>query len=283
MFDRMVRSFELAKSSWQVLKADKELVLFPILSGVGCILILITFALPFLAQPDLLSFLSEDENQSVPFWAYVVVFLYYFCNYFIVVFFNAALVSCAIIRFNGGNPTLADGIRTSFDRIPQIAAWAAVSATIGLLLKAVENSNEKAGRFISSLLGTAWTVMTYFVVPVLVVEKIGPIEAVKRSMSILKKTWGEALIGHWGLGFFSFLLMLPGIVLLVAGCFLLQVSVALGITVVVLAVLALLVAGAAGAALNGIYISDMYQYASTGQVPQGFAEATIRGAFVPQS
>lgn len=93
-------------------------------------------------------------------------------------------------------------------RLPQIFAWALVSATVGVLLKLVENAHEKIGQFISAILGTAWTVVTFFVVPVLVVEKVGPFEAIKRSIALLKKTWGEALAGNFGLGLFMFLLML---------------------------------------------------------------------------
>src|SRR5206468_674804 len=98
----------------------------------------------------------------------------------------------------------------------QILAWALVSATVGVLLRAIE-SNRQVGRFVSMILGTAWTIITYFVVPVLVVEKTGPFKAVGRSIELLKKTWGEALIGNFGLGFFEFLVVLPGILILIVG------------------------------------------------------------------
>src|SRR5438105_6611151 len=216
MFDRISNSFALARSSWQVLRTDKQLIVFPIISGIACLLILLSFALPFIVHPQWLDFMNHNNHQGrqVPPWVYIVAFAYYFCNYFVIVFCNAALISCALVRFNGGTPTLADGFSAAMSRLPQIVAWALVSATVGLLLKMIENANEKAGQFISAIIGTAWTVLTYFVVPVLVVEKVGPIDAVKRSMAILRKTWGEALVGHFGIGFFVFLLALPGVILL---------------------------------------------------------------------
>src|SRR5262249_51826250 len=162
-----------------------------------------SFATPFALHPQWLRGLVEKNAQGdfdfanqLPGWVWVVMFAYYFCNYFVVVFCNSALISCALIRFNGGTPTVGDGLQAAASRLPQILAWALVSATVGILLKAVENVHERAGQLISGLLGLAWTVLTYFVVPVLVVEKVGPFEAIRRSMAILRKTWGEALVGQ---------------------------------------------------------------------------------------
>jgi len=285
MFDRISNSFALARSSWQVLRTDKQLIVFPILSGIGCFLVLLSFALPFFAHPQWLDFMNNNNAQGrqPPPWIYIVAFAYYFCNYFVIVFCNAALISCAIVRFNGGTPTLADGFHAAASRLPQIVAWALVSATVGLLLKLVENANEKAGQFISAILGTAWTVLTYFVVPVLVVEKAGPIDAVKRSIAILRKAWGEALVGNWGIGFFILLLMLPGILFLALAIALFGVMPAAGVAVILLGILYLALASAAGSALHGIYLGALYQFAAFGRVPDGFKRSTMEGAFTRKS
>jgi hypothetical protein len=280
MFDRISNSFAMARSSWQVLRTDKQLIFFPIVSGIGCFLVLLSFALPFIGHPQWLDFINNNaQRRHPPPWVYIVAFAYYFCNYFVIVFCNAALISCAIVRFNGGTPTLADGFRAAVSRLPQIVAWALVSATVGVILKAIENANEKAGQFISALLGTAWTVLTYFVVPVLVVEKTGPLDAIKRSMSILRKAWGEALVGNMGIGFFIFLLTLPGILLFVLAAALFTVSQMAGVAMIVLGVLYIALASAAGSALHGIYLGALYQYAAFHQVPDGFDSSTLEGAF----
>jgi len=168
MFERMSSGFSLARSSWDVLRKDKKLLLFPLLSGIGCVLVLISFLVPtvVLAQNGVLANQNGDPN-----WAILgpLVFAYYLVNYFVVIFCNAALVHCALMHFNGEEPTLGDGFRAAGARFPQILAWAAVSATVGLLLKAIENAREKAGQIVSAVLGTVWTAMTVFVVPVLVV------------------------------------------------------------------------------------------------------------------
>jgi hypothetical protein len=283
MFDRISRSFDLAKSSWQVLRADKKLVVFPIISAVGVLLVLVSFIAPLavlIAGGQIK--LDEQANAGQPaWWVYPLTFAFYFCNYFVIVFCNAALISCALMRFNGEEPTIGDGFRAAGARLPQIVAWAFVSATVGLLLKIVENVHEKIGALISALLGTAWTVITFFVVPVLVVEKLGPFAAIGRSLALLKKAWGEALIGNFGLGLFKFLLILPGLLVLAGGialCVMVK-PIALGLVVVGIGILLLLAASAMGATLDAIFLTALYQYAAFEKVPDGFDRTCIEGAF----
>ncbi len=282
MFERIAASFALARSTWQVLLSERKLLMFPILSGLGTILVALSFATPFVIHPQLLAFLvdkQEADGKGVPVWFYVVVFAFYFCSYFVIIFCNAALISCALIRFNGGEPTVADGLNAAGSRLPQIAAWALVSATVGMILKLIENAHERVGEFISSLLGLGWTVLTYFVVPVLVVEKVGPFEAIRRSTQILRKTWGEALVGNVGISLVMLLLAIPGILLAVIGIFLCTKVLALGLTVLALAGLYILLLSAAGSALNGIFLTALYQYAANGQVPDGFDRDNMEQAF----
>src|SRR5262245_13201687 len=248
MFDRLTRSFELAKASWNVLCQDKKLVLFPLLSGLGALLVFVSFVAPVVGL-QVAGKIDLDPNNNdgqLPVWFYPVTSAFYFSTYFVIIFCNSALVSCAILRFNGDEPTLGDGFRAAGSRLPQIFAWALVSATVGVILKAVESMHEKVGEFISAILGTAWSVITFFVVPVLVVERVGPFQAVSRSIAILKKTWGEALIGNFGLGLFKFLLLVPGFLILAGGIFLLSSthSVAPGLVVLGLAVIWLVLAAA---------------------------------------
>jgi hypothetical protein len=278
--DRISNSFALARSSWDVLRKDKQLVLFPVVSGVGCLLVLASFALPIIALALGHKITFFDANGDLAFWVYPVTFAFYFCNYFVIVFCNAALISCALLRFGGQEPTLGDGFRAAWSRLPQIAAWALLSATVGVLLKIVENAHEKAGEVVSGLLGTAWTVITFFVVPILVVEKVGPIDAVRRSLGLLKQTWGEALLGKVGLGLFKFLLMLPGFLVALAGAALCAGKVAvLGGVLIGVGVLYLLAVSAAGAALDAIFLGALYQYAAYRTVPAGFDAAVVERAF----
>jgi hypothetical protein len=279
--DRISNSLALAKSSWRVLWTDKQLVVFPIVSGICLLIVTASFFIPLALIQGLVPGVVDDikNNGHAPVWVWPFLFAFYFCNYFVIIFCNSALVSCAAIRFSGGTPTLADGFGMAFRRSPRILAWALVSATVGMLLKAIENAHERAGYFISAILGTAWNIMTYFVVPVLVVEDVGPFAAIGRSMSILKKTWGEALVGNFGLGIIKFLVMLPGIILLVIGIALCSVTLVLGLPVALVGVLCLLLGAAVGAALDGVFLTALYQYATNGAVPSEFDRDTLGGAF----
>jgi hypothetical protein len=282
MFDRWAESFDLARSSWQVLRREKQLILFPVISGLGCLAVVVSFLVPMALVLRAGQFVDKQGQFQAPWWAYVVAFAFYFCNYFVIIFCNSALVSCALLSFHGHKPTVSAGFQAAASRLPQIAAWALVSATVGLILKLIENAHERAGQIISAILGTAWTVMTYFVVPVLVVEKVGPFEAVQRSMQILRKTWGMALVGRLGLGFYLFLMFLPCIALFVLGAWMCAAMGAVGGGVLALAVAYLLVWSAVGSALNVIFQSALYEYAAFGEVPDGFDSFAMQHAFGPK-
>lgn len=282
MFERISNGFALAGSTWRVLIRDKHLLVFPIVSGFLFLLVVASFAVPLATMVDWVKFEQQlqQNNNRPPIWVYPVTFAFYFCNYFVIVFCNSALISCALLRFNGERPSLADGFRMALARLPQIFAWALVSATVGLLLKVIENAHEKVGEIVASLLGTAWSIMTFFVVPVLVVEKVGPITAVGRSISLLKKTWGEALVGNMGLNFIMFLLAIPIVLLLVAGVVLLTMKMIIpGVAMLVFAGIAFLMHMAISSALHTILLAALYQYAHDDRIPEGFDREVMVHAF----
>jgi len=258
---------------WQVLKADKALVLFPFVSGICCLLLLASFAIPLYATGHWMP-PGRDAQTIQQVTYYGTLFLFYVCNYFVIVFFNSAIVSCAIMRMRGGNPTVGDGFRAAANRLPVIIGWAVLSATVGLILRVIEDRSEKIGALVSGLLGAAWTLMSFLVVPILVVENINPFAALKESTVMLKKTWGERLAGNFGLGLISFLLAIPAIGLILLGVFsgnILAMATCIAVAVVYLIVLALV-----QSALQAIFQSALYLYARDGQVPEGF-EAELLG------
>jgi hypothetical protein len=280
MFERISRGIELTRQSWNVLREEKTLLVFPLLSGTACMLILASFVLPLWLTGYAQGILDDGKLRQDPV-AYVLLFLFYFANYFVVVFFNAAMISCAIIRFKGQDATLGDGVSAAMRRLPQIAAWAAVSASVGLILKAIESRSERLGQFAANLLGAGWTIATYFVVPVLVVEGVGPIAAVKRSFGILRKTWGEALTARFGIGFVVGLAVLvsiiPGALGMISGN---VAAMVIGIAISAVLVLAI---SLISSALNAIVLAAMYLYAAEGQVPAQFDEQLLASAYGPKN
>jgi hypothetical protein len=284
MFDRISNGFALARSSWAVLMKDKHLIVFPIVSGILFVLVVASFAVPLATLVDWNKVQQQANNNRVPPWAYVVAFAFYFCTYFVTIFCNAALLSCAFLRFNGETPTVRDGFGAALARLPQIFAWALISATVGVLLKVIENVHEKVGEIVAAVLGTVWSIMTFFVVPVLVVEKAGPVEAVSRSVALLKQTWGEALVGRMGIGLVLFLLALPILLLFFAGIYLLATGmVPAGAAVLIASGVLFLIYLAVSAALQTILLAALYHYATDGKVPEGYERDSFAGAFTPKT
>ena len=291
MFQRFSTGFSLAKQSWGVLKAEKQLIVFPILSGICCLMVMASFAIPLFVTgggADAIANVEQDAkaggDDSMQNALYLgVLFLFYFVNYFVVVFFNSALVACAIKRFYGGKPTISEGLKASMNRLPQIAGWALVSASVGLILRVIESRSERFGSIIYSLLGMAWAALTYFVIPVLVVEKVGPIKAIKRSGVILKESWGDAMGAHFGIGFIIFLFMLPGIGLIVGGFAMLAAVPALGVALITIGVIALLVVSLISSAVSAISQAAVYLYGANGDTPDGFETESLGAAFAPRS
>jgi hypothetical protein len=283
MFYRLHNGWQLAKQSIGVLRLDKELLVFPLLSGLACLVVLASFALP-LWNTDYLQVIW-DENPagqggrliSDPL-AYVLLFAFYFANYFVIVLFNSALVACAVIRLRGGDPTVRDGLRAAAARLPQILAWALLSATVSVILRVIESRSEKVGKIVAGLAGMAWGVATYFVVPVLVVEKVGPGQAIRRSLQILRKTWGEALAANFGIGLVVSLLTLAALV--PAGVGVLMGSVTARILGIAATVLLIILISLVSSALQGIVLGALYLYAADGRAPAAFDQNLLEEAFV---
>lgn len=282
MFERIAIGWELAKQSLGVLRLDKELLLFPLMSGVACTLVLASFAIPLWATGYVDVLLEEGEgNQANQILGYVVLFAFYFANYFVIVFFNSALVACALYRFRGGDPTVRTGLAAASTRLPQILAWAAVSATVGLILRVIESRSERVGQIVASLIGMAWSAVTYFVVPVIVVERVGPIDATKRSLAILKRTWGEALSANFGVGFIVFIATLIAAVPVFLGIAAISAGmVAVGIACIAGGIILLLLVSLISSALNSIILGALYLYAAEEKVPEAFDRRLFQQAFV---
>ncbi|MGH2722969.1 MAG: DUF6159 family protein [Actinomycetota bacterium] len=216
-----------------------------------------------------------DRQEPGPL-EYVLLGIFYFVAYFIGIFFNAAVVGAATIRLQGGDPSVRDGLRLASSKVGKIAGWAAISATVGLILRSLEERFGFIGNIVISIIGVAWSVVTFFVVPVLLFEPVGVVDGIKRSAGIFRQRWGETFVGNAAIGVAVFLVSLPA--LLVAGV-LAAISVPLGVVVGILAV-GLMVA--VGSAMTGIFNAALYRFATTGEAPGAFNQDDLRGSFRPK-
>jgi len=275
MFESISRSIELVKTSWNILMDDKKLLVFPILSGIVTILVVLTFILPLLFSGALMG-----KAHAGPLVYYGLLFLFYIVSYFVVIFFNTALITCVNAKLNGRDLTVGEGLSAAAKHIPAIIGWAVISATVGLILHLLEERSGFIGQIALSLVGGAWALVTFFVVPVLVIEDKGVFESIKESFSLIRKTWGESIIGAGGMAVvFVVIGILGG--LCVLGTLFLGIEL-LFYTALALLLLLIVVLAIVYSAMQGIFVTALYTYAKTGTVPATFSRDTIQNAFLPK-
>ena len=285
MANAFTRSWDVTKTTFEVMKKDRELLIYPILSGIFSLIFLVLMVFPSI-------FAIAMGNQAT--WGtmqYILIFVAYFGIAFIAIFFNTCVVYTAKTRFEGGNATLKSSFQFALSRIGVIIQWALVSATVGLLLRILENLAQRAegvGRIIAVLIvrlvGMAWAVVTVFVIPSIVYRGNGPKDAIKDSVAVLKKTWGESLIRYLGLGFVEFVVMLVGILVLAPIGFigLTSGSIALFVTALIIGILWLVLVGLVFGVANAVFNTALYVYGSTGKVPSEYSEGQLTEAFKPR-
>jgi hypothetical protein len=272
----LVRGWALVGASWRVLMADKDLILFPIISGICTLLALVIFALPAALLLSATRGQAVSSRASSP-EAIAVLFVVYLVAAFVTLFFNTALVGAALERMRGGEPNVGTGFRIAVQHLPAIFGYALISATVGLLLRLIESRAGFIGQIVASLLGAAWGVVTFLVVPVMVVEGQGPLTAIQRSGALLKRTWGEQVGGSLGMSGVFLLLALPGALPAVLGL----VSGVPAVTVagIALAVIYWALLAVVASALSQIFRAAVYLYAADGAVPAQFEPWMVQHAF----
>ena len=272
MFESIGRSFALVKTSWDILMADKKLLAFPVLSGIVTVIVILTFILPLVLAGSFLN------SSGVLF--YVLLFAFYVVSYFVVIFFNTALITCVNAKLQGKDLSVSEGLSNSAKHLPAILGWAILSATVGIILHVLERRSGLLGQIVLSVIGGAWALVTFFVVPVLVLEDKGVIASLGESFGLVRRTWGESIVGSASLliifvaiGVIAFLGVLATMLTGNMAVFLIALVLFL-VLVVILAVIY--------SAMQGIFVTALYTYAKTGTVPAAFDRDLIQNAFVPK-
>ncbi|TAN08748.1 MAG: hypothetical protein EPN38_02180 [Rhodanobacteraceae bacterium] len=276
---KFARTWALLGASWRVLMQDKRLVVFPLISGFALLLLIILFFGPIvidrIGQPPV------PGAVAFPPRLWLAMFVFYFLDSCVIVFFNSALIACVFRQIEGGEPSLAYGLGFAWRRLPQILGWALLTATVGMLLRMLEQKVGFVGRLVVGMLGMAWAVTAFLVVPVLVAEGTGPIESYKRSVEMLKRTWGEQIIGNVSFSLIFGLCMFVPLFIVYA---LAQQHatatawLAFGLLPVVWIALVVLVQST----LQTIYQAAIYLYAANGEAPAGFDGQVLAAAFRPK-
>ena len=273
MMEKLANTFELLKACWNVLRKDREILWLPVMSGFSVLVVLASFIAPAILVGDpgaMRRAFNEDRDTFM-----LMVFGFYFLNYLIIFFFNSAIVACATIRMKGGDPTLYDGLSIASDRIFHIFMWALISSTLGMVLRMIQEKSNLLGRVLGGLVGVAWSLASYLLIPVLVNENKGPFDAFLDSAELLKKTWGESILGNMSFGLIFTIASLPACLAVFAGAVLDKAFI---LPLFVVAVAYLLALSVFQSALQGIFQAALYLFARFGNVPAGFREEQLRHA-----
>jgi hypothetical protein len=263
---RIGRSFQLVGLSYRILLKDRELMVLPLISGAITLLVVGSFAFGLGVTPSRV----EEGGLNV----YLPLFGMYVIAYTVGIFFQAAVVAGATDRMRGGDPTIASALAAAYRRIGTIVAWAIVAATVGTIIRAIHDRAGFLGKIVTVVAGSAWSLATFFIVPVLVLEDRSIRDSFNKSVQVFKQTWGESLAG--------------GTTLAAAGvCAWLTLFAIAGLLAWITGSVAALPVLAVGAiflmiffsSLNGVYVATLYRYATEGVVPAGFDTALLREAF----
>lgn len=271
---RFKRSWEMFKASWRVLRSRKELAVFPVLSGAAGLVVAIIFLTPAVFTYD-----TEADGSGATPGTYALLAGFYIVSAYVAIFFNAALISQANIALKGGDPAVANGLRVAGSMAGRLLPWALLSATVSMVLRIIAERLGFVGRILSGLVGMAWNLVTYLVLPVMVLERATTKPALKRSAELFRGTWGENVLGNVGIGAIAVLFVVPSVLLIVLSGF---AGGAVAVVCLALAVLWFLVALVVTTALSGIYQTALYHYAADRDVPQEFAAADLAAAFPPK-
>jgi hypothetical protein len=281
MAGKFARSWALMKASAGVLRSDKSLLLFPLLSGICTLLVAASFLIPVAVMVTGGAHAGEDFHERMSAGSYVLMFAFYLVQYFVIIFFQTALTGVALMHLRGEPTSVAAGFSLARSRLTNIIGYALIAATVGLLLRMVQERLGLIGRLVVGFLGLAWTVATFLVVPLIASEDVGPVDAVKRSVELLKRSWGENLIGNGGIGVVFGVIMLLAVLvaaLLVGGAVATQSIVAI-VLAAAIAIVGFVLLALVQSSLQGIYAAALYRYAESGEASTGFDQALLEQAF----
>jgi hypothetical protein len=290
MFSRLRNSWALMQEAAAVLRQDRALIAFPILSGICSLLVTATFVIPVLLTLPWDQIARGAQRVQLGWQHAAFSFLFYLVTYFVVVFFNTGLVACVRMRFQGETPTVGDGLGFASRNVGKIFQWSLVAATVGTVLRWLQDRAGWLGRLVISLIGLAWTLAITFVVPVLVYDQVGPFTALRRSVEAFRRTWGETVAANLGMGAAFGLLTLPGWLVLIGAAALGVATVGVNAVLaaglfgggLVLAVLYFIGLAIVQSTLQGIFLTACYEYAISGEVPVCFSRDYVVSAWTPK-
>jgi Family of unknown function (DUF6159) len=277
---RFSRGWALTRQSWDVLRKDTSLALFPLLSTIFASVAMVSIWAPTLITRGVFDHQTVERNDPV---IYAAGIASAYVSTFFALFFNVALAACAARSMRGEDTRVRDGLAAAARRIGPILGWTVVSTTFGLLLRAFENRVPLLGKIVAGVAGAGWGIATFFLVPVIALEDTGPLRSLQHSAAIVKARWGEGATGAATISLmtigFSFAIAsvaIVGVVILLQGG-----QAVLGYLLLAVAVVLMFGVAVISATLSQIFRVAVYEFALYGQAPGGFNGSQLQAAFRP--
>ncbi|MDA7555157.1 DUF6159 family protein [Euryarchaeota archaeon] len=263
--NRIKRGFRITKLGIHVVKADPELMVYLLFSGIMSVL---SFGAVLTFTGGLGFVIGNDEGFEGG--VAVGTFISYFIVSVITVFWNAAIIASAYERMTTGrNPSFSYGIKQAMKCFPQILIWGLISGTVGVIISFFEAMADSdnivvaiIGRIISIMISVAWWMTTFFVVPMIVLEKNGVFESMGKSPELFERTWGENIVASAGTGIINFIVILTIIVVCLPLFIFGEIGAALAF---ILIVIGIAISSLFFTACDAVNKASMYYYAKTGE------------------
>ena len=304
IMSRFQRSWQLFKSSLFIIARNKRLLVFPIIIFFLTMMIILFFLAPVVLRPTGYSYASAQHWQAIGHslftqspdaaagnnsrvgltpGAMVYLAFLYFVSMFFATFFNVAFYHEILVALAGQPVSIVRGLKFAGTKWKSVLMWALFAGLVGLIIRQLEERLSFVGRIIARFIGIAWSIAAVFVIPIIVCEEqnANPVAMLKKSAGILKRTWGEALIGYVGLGMVSGLMMIASMVFLIGalvGSIVLNNFWLLAIAGV-LWLVAMFVLSYLTSLAGQIYKGALYLYAASGVVPEPYSQEMLDSAW----
>ncbi len=276
---KLKASMTIVSESWELLKKDKEIMWFPVLSAITSIVALTILAgvMYFVVLSGNINNIAQVQGDGLSPFGYFILFVYYLVMIFIVNFFESGIYIIAHARFNGQDLNFNDGIRGATENITKIFIWSLISATVGVVLQIIADRSRFIGKIVVWMLGAAWGILTFFSLPSLIIGKKSVQDSFKDSAATIRKTWGETIIVNLGVGlFFTMITFVLFAIMLVV--FVLIPDIFVGIGLLALFLISIICITIISSALSSIFKLALYEYATSGKIPEGFSPNIIQNA-----
>jgi len=270
-------SWDATNTSFRVIREDESLLLFPVMSSLAFIGILILFS--FFSYEALMNKIVISGTST----AVVIILIWipaYFLFWLVGTYFSASLMGAAMLKLNGKQATVSDGIKLANSKITKILLWAIVAATVGIIIRLITYIlSDKIGGFLGSFIGdvvgisleTVWAISSYFIIPVILFEDMSIWDSLDRSESLFMENFGTTFISNLIMAAIGAIGVISSLLIGIYGFYLLYFKhlaiygiLLMGIGMILGSIVLIIVTTA-----DTVLVAALYRYATTQKMMEG--------------